>query len=178
MKIPSKTAAGIVALVFVAAMGIAQDQANAKQANAEHANADQVDASANARPLTAGELATIYGGKTWLWSDGAAFLGQDRNFVAWSGAGEEVTLGKGRWIVTDSGLMCLKGDWYAHGHTSNALTCFAHQWEGDTIFQQRIPGGSWYAFKSSTPSHKDELSKLRQGDVVSSRIAEIRKAVE
>ncbi|MDQ3558088.1 MAG: DUF995 domain-containing protein [Pseudomonadota bacterium] len=133
--------------------------------------ADAVEAAAKARPMTAVELVQVYGGKSWMWSDGAGYLAPDRRFLAWSGAGDTATYASGRWLVTDAGRMCFKAVWEYDGGSSPALTCFSHRKDGSTIYQRKEPAGEWYVFRHSDASVESEYKKLQKGDAVTANLS-------
>jgi hypothetical protein len=129
-------------------------------------------------PMPAWELAQLYGGKSWIWAEGAGFMGPDRKFIAWSGSGDAATFATGRWLVTDGGRMCFKAVWHAKSGSGPNTTCFSHRKIGSTIVQKKEPDGQWYVFKSSEPAPEDEHSKLRNGDEVSATLSEVQKNLQ
>ncbi len=65
------------------------------------------------RVMTAMELYTLYRNKSWQWTDGAGYMtGRDRSFAAWVDGPNGKSWGEGRWVITDTGRMCLKANWY------------------------------------------------------------------
>lgn len=129
-------------------------------------------------PMLAWELAQLYGGKSWIWSEGAGYLAADRKFLAWSGSGADATVAKGRWLVTDGGRMCFKAVWHAKSGSGPNTTCFSHRKVGSTILQKKEPSGQWYVFRSSEPAASDEYSKLRNGDEVSATLGQVQQNLQ
>jgi hypothetical protein len=142
---------------------------------AQAATADQ--AAAKARPMSAGELADLYGGKTWLWAEGAGYFAPDRRFVAWSGSGAAASYATGRWTVTDSGRMCFKAVWHSKTSRDRSRTCFSHRRSDGAIYQRKGPSGPWYIFKSSKKQPTDEYSKFQRGDKATSGVHDVKSAL-
>lgn len=132
-------------------------------------------AAAAARPMTATELRRLYAGKTWQWPEGAGYFAEDRTFSGWSGGAEPTSVAKGRWLVTDGGQMCFDAQWRYRGGAEAVRSCFRHRRNGEAIYQQKEPGGEWIVFQSDPPSPDDEIAKLREGDLVSSRAAPLER---
>lgn len=134
--------------------------------------AEPVTVPAKAKAMTASELYLLYRNKTWLWSDGAGRLQEDgRTFIGWSGTGADARWAEGRWVLSDTGLMCLKADWHGPAATLPNKTCFRHRIYEGTIYQKKEPSGSWYVFKHATTEDGDEFKKLVAEDTVSTRLA-------
>jgi hypothetical protein len=129
-------------------------------------------------PMPAWELAQLYGGKSWIWGEGAGYLAPDRKFLAWSGSGDAATYATGRWLVTDGGRMCFKAVWHAKSGSGPNTTCFSHRKVGSTIVQKKEPNGQWYVFRSSEPAATDEYSKLRSGDEVSATLDQVQQNLQ
>ena len=51
---------------------------------------------ATAAHLTVEQARDLYSGKSWRWSDGAAYFSPDRKFVAWTGSGETASYATNR----------------------------------------------------------------------------------
>lgn len=122
-----------------------------------------------ALPLSAVELLKIYGGKTWKWTDGAAYFDlEGRKFRARTVGEAGETTAIGTWRIMDSGKLCFRATWaYATGE-SQAETCFAHVEQGGDIYQRRLPDGEWYIFKHAKPNPDDEYGKFARGDRINS----------
>lgn len=122
-------------------------------------------------PVTASELKTIYGDRTWLWgAGGGRFDTRDDRFSAYTREGGEPSVGKGRWVVDDNGKLCILAKWYASTGDGRAATCFGHVKIGDTIYQRRHPLGHWYVFRHAPERKGDEAAKLVSADTVASQI--------
>lgn len=136
--------------------------------------AEPVKLPAQARAMTAAELYVLYRDKTWQWPDGAGRMqDKDRTFIGWSGSGDNTRWAEGRWVLSDTGLMCLKADWYGvHAKQANK-TCFRHRIYEDTIYQKKEPSGSWYVFKHARAADSDEFKKLVAEDTVSAQLAKL-----
>lgn len=127
---------------------------------------------AAARPMTGYELYMIYRDKSWQWPDGAGLMETNgRRFTAFSGSGDEQSLAEGRWIVTNSGRLCLQAFWFASSGIYLDRTCFAHVVHEGTIYQRKEPGGDWYVFKHATTEAGDEFNALVRQDLVSAELA-------
>lgn len=124
-----------------------------------------------ARPMTGVELYMMFRGKSWKWHDGAGFMRDEgRLFKAWARDGMKATWAEGRWIVTDSGMLCLKATWHSQGEAAHDKTCFSHRVVDGTIYQRREPAGDWYIFKHGRPLADDEFHRLVKKDLVSARL--------
>ena len=76
------------------------------------AAAEPIKVPAQARTMTAVELYVLYRNKTWQWPDGAGRMQEkNRSFIGWSGSGDDTRWAEGRWVLSDTGLRCLKADW-------------------------------------------------------------------
>ncbi len=136
---------------------------------------DTENLPANARVMTGVELYMLYRDRSWIWRDGAGHMqSDDRRFTAWAESDSGQLWAEGRWIVTDSGRLCLQADWHAPSVVYPNRTCFSHAVDGGTIYQRRLPDGDWYVFKHAKPLPDDEFGKLSRADVVSSQIERIR----
>ncbi len=137
------------------------------------AKADKIgDAAARAEPMRAAELAQIYGGKTWRWTEGAGYFAPDRRFVAWSGSGDAASYAEGRWSVTDAGRMCFKAVWRSKAKPASQRTCFRHRKAGASIYQLKEPDGGWYIFRSNKKNSADEYNRLKKGDAATEGLEE------
>lgn len=125
-----------------------------------------------ARAMTAAELHMLYRDKTWVWPDGAGRLqDQGRIFTGWSGTGSNGSWAQGRWILSDTGLMCLKATWHSPTEAVPNKVCFRHFTDGGTIYQRKEPSGDWYVFKHATPADSDEFKKIIAEDTVTAELA-------
>lgn len=139
--------------------------------------ADSPQPPPQARAMTAYELLTIYGDRSWQWADGAGRLEtDDRRFTAITGSGGAANWAEGRWLITDRGRLCLVADWHIPSGSFPARTCFDHRRAGDTIYQRRLPEGAWYVFRHAPVAANDEFAKLVREDLVSARLDEARSA--
>jgi hypothetical protein len=124
-----------------------------------------------ARAMTGLELYLLYRDRSWKWADGAGRMHADgRVFEAWADSGDKATWARGRWIVTDSGFLCLKADWHTQTGVYPAKSCFRHKTDGRRIFQRKEPSGKWYLFRSEVPAPEDEFAKLVAEDLVSAKL--------
>lgn len=128
---------------------------------------------ATARPMTAYELLLIYGGKSWKWTHGAAFMNDDgRQLVAWYGEAENFGYTRGRWKLTDTGKFCLVAKWVTSEGTYPKQTCFEHRIDDGTIYQRSLPDGAWYIFKHDVTEPEDEYNKIVSEDLASSIVGD------
>lgn len=141
------------------------------------AAAEETIVPEGARPMTGVELHALYRDKSWRWPDGAARMQDDgRVLQAWSGSGEDAAWAEGRWIVTNSGRLCLQADWHSREDTFDDRTCFRHMTDGETIFQRKEPSGEWYIFRHAEPQEDDEFAKLVREDLVSANLEALRNS--
>lgn len=123
---------------------------------------------AGARAMTALELYKLYRDKSWRWENGAGMMTDvNRRFSAWSDGEKGKTWAEGRWVITETGLLCLKATWHTDKGAFPAKTCFSHRVASGAIYQKREPNGRWYVFRHATPRKEDEASKLVATDLVS-----------
>lgn len=67
-----------------------------------------------ARRMTAGEIYDLYRDKSWQWDSGAGrMVGADRQFSAWTDGETGKSWAEGRWIITETGWMCLNATWHS-----------------------------------------------------------------
>jgi len=124
-----------------------------------------------ARLMTAAELYSLYRGKTWRWPDGAGRMeGTDRRFSAWVDGTGGQSWAEGRWVVTDTGRLCLNAIWHAASGQFPAQTCFLHRIYDGTIYQKKEVGGAWFVFRHPIATETDEATKLIADDLVSQRL--------
>lgn len=128
----------------------------------------------SAMPMTAYELLTIYGGKSWKWGDGgAAFMKEDgRQLIAWYGHGENSGYARGRWTLTDTGRFCLIASWVTGEGTYPKRECFEHRVQDGTIYQRKLPDGAWYIFKHNVTEPGDEYNNIVDEDLASSIVGD------
>lgn len=170
---------GLAVTIALAAGAMITSGASAEEAGcgttAVGGHEDLVELPAGVQAMTATELHALYANKTWKWCDGAGYMQDEgRVFKGWSGSGDAATWTIGRWTVTDSGRMCLKGAWQGQSGSYDSDTCFRHMTDGQTIYQRKEPDGSWYVFRHAEPLDSDEFAKIVAGDLVSEKLAAIR----
>ncbi|TSJ60282.1 DUF995 domain-containing protein [Starkeya sp. 3C] len=125
------------------------------------------------------DLAGLYAGKTWMWSDGAAYFAPNRRFIAWSGSGKDATYAEGEWRVTPLGRLCFSAIWRSRGPSGRNITCFGHRMAGgQVVYQQREPGGDWYVFKHMKPVNGDEYFKFKDGDQASAGVTKVKQELK
>lgn len=122
-------------------------------------------------PMAASELFLLYHDKSWQWADGAGRMDSaDRRFTAWVDGEKGKSWAEGKWLVTDSGQMCLKADWHSVEGIFPGKTCFAHRIGDGTIYQKQEPDGAWYVFRHVDGRADDEAKKLVSADLVTGRV--------
>jgi hypothetical protein len=121
--------------------------------------------------MTAAELNTLYGDRTWQWPTGAGRMEtKDRRFTAIVGSGAQSSWAIGRWTVTNAGRFCFAADWYSRSGVRPQRTCFIHMIDNGTIYQRKSPNGAWYIFKHAPPQAGDEFKKLVREDLVTAEL--------
>lgn len=137
----------------------------------------ETELPAGTTPLSAAELYTLYHDKSWQWADGAGRMDSvDRRFTGWVDGDKGKSWAEGRWLITDSGRMCLKANWHSDQGVVPAQTCFAHRAGDGTIYQKKEPDGGWYVFRHVEGRDDDEARKLVSADLVSGRLDELKPA--
>ncbi|HWK65952.1 MAG TPA: DUF995 domain-containing protein [Rhizobiaceae bacterium] len=132
-----------------------------------------------ARLMTAGEIYELYRGKSWRWEDGAGHMKETpRQFSAWTDGENGRSWAEGRWVVTETGRMCLDATWHSEKGAFPARTCFSHRLHKGTIYQRREPDGAWYVFRHARHREDDEASKLVSEDLVTQQRDSLKVAVE
>lgn len=114
-------------------------------------------------PLAPHEVHAMYGGKTWVWDEGAGYFAPDGSFQAWTQDREYGLMhATGRWSVEVGGQLCYSARWFYQDTSSTSEDCFAHRTANGRILQrdERELGG-WYVFGSSD---------LREGNLVAARV--------
>ncbi|WP_163268960.1 DUF995 domain-containing protein [Chelativorans alearense] len=148
-------------------------------ASAAQVAANETVVPENARPMTGVELYMLYHDKSWQWPDGAARMHDNgRTFKAWSGSGPDASWATGRWIVTDTGRLCLKADWHTRAGTFDGKTCFAHRTDGQAIYQRKEPDGDWYVFRHEEPQEGGEPNILVRDDLVTAKLEALQDAAQ
>ena len=125
---------------------------------------------ADATPMSARELYKLYQDKTWLWPNGAGFFAKDGRFTAWSVSGGETAYANGGWWVNFLGGMCIDAAWRTKDGVHIDLTCFNHSKAGNIVYQKREPSGARFVFRSFPRKPDDEFEKLKDGDLVKSKL--------
>jgi len=128
---------------------------------------------------TAFELQLLYADRTWNWADGAAYFAKDRSLRAWSQGKDTASVGEGRWLVTNTGKMCMDLAWRGKTYSSKLQrTCYSHRIEGGKIEQRKDPNGQWYSFKHTPETASDEYKKFDQGDGKGGQFEAARKLID
>jgi hypothetical protein len=155
---------------FLAGHATAASRSAVTDETAEHA--------ASAPLMSAEALEKLYGGRTWKWKAGGAYLSKEntpgwfipsdwKQFSATSRENRKWTFAEGSWYTTKSGKLCFNAIWTSKNGRDRDLTCFVHRAKNGVIYQKRSIGGKWYVFRHH-PRHKnDEVMKLLKGDYVS-----------
>ena len=127
-----------------------------------------VELPKGAVPLSAVELLSLYGGKTWKWGEGGAYFEREgRQFRARTVDDAGVaSVTSGTWKITDGGKLCFSATWGSADGTQYE-TCFGHAAAGGDLYQRRLPDGEWYVFRHAEPQPDDEYGNLVRGDRVS-----------
>ncbi|MEI5680676.1 DUF995 domain-containing protein [Mesorhizobium sp. CCNWLW179-1] len=142
------------------------------------ATSQEVVLPVEARTMTAVEIHEVYKNKTWRWENGAGRMEDaGRQFNAWADGEKGKSWAEGRWVITNTGLMCLKATWHSRSGAFPAKACFAHMIHDGTVFQKRESDGGWYIFRHANPQKDDEASKLVAVDLVSERLAGVKAEV-
>jgi len=76
--------------------------------------------------------------------------------------------------LTDSGRLCLNGEWTGAAGPQKSVSCFLHKKDRGTIYQKREDEGEWYIFSHAPVQPDDEINRLVDGDSVSDRVAGIK----
>ncbi|WP_171892224.1 DUF995 domain-containing protein [Mesorhizobium erdmanii] len=155
----------VAALTFFVAAGASSVSSVAAGPSDESASAAE-----RARVLTTNELHSLYGNRSWMWKDGAAYFKvSKREFTSSVNSGLKASYADGVWFLTDQGRLCFRATWTAVGGSSISLKCFEHRTDGKNIYQRKVPDGTWYVFSHRPIARDDEITKLKVGDHVSAR---------
>lgn len=128
---------------------------------------------------TAFELQLLYADRTWNWKNGAAYFGLDRRLQAWTAGQDKAAVAEGRWLVTDTGKMCMELAWRSKTYaTKPQRTCYSHRIESGNIEQRKDPDGEWYDFKHAKDDPADEHQKFQAGNTKGEQFDETRKLVD
>jgi len=116
---------------------------------------------AGTRVMTPFEIYVLYRDKNWQWPDGTGQMETtDRRFTARVDGEKGKAWAEGRWMITKTGLMCLKADWHTEQGKFPVKTCFSHRIGDGTVYQKREPDGVWYVFRHADGRADDEARKL------------------
>lgn len=150
----------------------------ADAAAAKNSAAVEAAAKPEAAP-TAFELQLLYSDRTWNWKNGAAYFGLDRRLQAWTAGQDKPAVAEGRWLVTDTGKMCMELAWRSKTYTTKPQrTCYSHRIESGNIEQRKDPDGEWYDFKHAKDDPADEHKKFEAGNTKGTQFDETRKLVD
>jgi hypothetical protein len=128
---------------------------------------------------TAFELQLLYADRTWNWENGAAYFGMDRHLQAWTAGQDSSAVAEGRWLVTDTGKMCMELAWRSKTYkTKPRRTCYSHRVENGNIEQRKDPDGAWYGFKHAKDDPADEHRKFEAGNTKGAQFDETRKLID
>ncbi|TIV98729.1 MAG: DUF995 domain-containing protein [Mesorhizobium sp.] len=128
---------------------------------------------------TAFELQLLYADRTWNWKNGAAYFGLDRRLQAWTAGENKPAVAEGRWLLTDTGKMCMELAWRSKTYTTKPQrTCYSHRIESGKIEQRKDPDGQWYDFKHAKDDPADEHQKFQTGNTKGAQFDETRKLVD
>jgi hypothetical protein len=114
------------------------------------------------RPLSRKEVAALYEGKSWLWSDGIGYFGPKGKFIASAGSGNNRVTVSGEWVASDGGKLCFAGTWKAKSGRRFERICLLHKTKDGQVYQRRLPEGEWYVFRHDPEKAGDQ--KLVTGD--------------
>ncbi|MDX8480370.1 DUF995 domain-containing protein [Mesorhizobium sp. VK24D] len=143
-------------------------------------NSAPVEAAAKPKAApTAFELQLLYADRTWNWKNGAAYFSLDRRLQAWTAGQDKSAVAEGRWLVTDTGKMCMELAWRSKTYTTKPQrTCYSHRIESGNIEQRKDPDGEWYDFKHAKDDPADEHQKFEAGNTKGAQFDETRKLVD
>lgn len=128
--------------------------------------------------LSAGELESLYGDRTWKWKSGAGrFVETDHTFLAWARSKEVDSFAEGHWQASDDGRLCIIAKWTTAEGAHDNTTCFIHLRDRGTIYQRREPDGPWYIFKTFIIQPEDEYRKLIRQDSVSAKVERVKASL-
>ena len=131
----------------------------------------------DARVMTAVEIHKLYRNKSWQWKNGAGrFQDTDRLFFAWSDNSKARSWAEGKWLITNTGRMCLNTTWHTNDGAYPDKVCFMHKIHSDTVYQKREPDGAWHVLRYGQPQKdkENEDSELVAIDLVSDRLADLK----
>lgn len=130
------------------------------------------------RPMMAFEIYNLYKNKSWQWDDGAGHMTDaGRQFSAWADGEKGESWAEGRWVISETGLLCFNATWHSKQGSFPAKSCFSHRVGHGTIYQKREPDGEWYVFRHTEARENDEASKLISADLVSQKRDSIKTAL-
>lgn len=167
----SRSRHGVRMLAMVAAAATAL-------AGSAYAASQNSEVPSEARTMTAVEIHELYRNKSWQWEHGAGQMKDvGRQFSAWAEGEKGESWAEGRWVITNTGRMCLDAVWHMDNGRVPAKTCFSHMIDDGTVYQKREPDGGWYVFRHAKPQSSDEASKLVAVDLVSGRLQGMKASV-
>jgi hypothetical protein len=132
-----------------------------------------------ARPPRAPELLALYGDRSWDWGDGGVhFFAGDRRFVAYVENADTLTVGEGRFTLTDRGLLCLVGEWSGVDLGSGSTyadvpsrRCFLHLQNAERVFRAEAGSADWQALQDRASGRAIDLV---EADIISAPAERLR----
>ncbi|MEZ0167522.1 DUF995 domain-containing protein [Microvirga sp. TS319] len=127
------------------------------------------------RAMTSSELQQMYGGKTWMWTDGGGYFDPSGSFYGAVGNSPATAyLARGRWATSDRGALCFQALWAGQSGKNAEETCFYHKVANGRILQRKGQDGEWYTFKSPRVGPKDEFRKVITGNRIGDKMTHLR----
>ena len=133
-------------------------------------------------PVSPYQLLRLYGDRTWQWqSGGVHFFTEGRRFLAYTDDESEKAIGEGRFILTEDGRICLRGEWTGitlpetDRYTTDSTTCFRHLENVRGIYRLQAETMNWELVMSHTDS--DMTAALIAEDTVTARVDALRSII-
>jgi hypothetical protein len=122
----------------------------------------------DAKPLSSQEIATIYSGKSSDWKMSSAYFAPDGSLKGYLGKPKVKTTFKGKWTVTDNEI-CMD---FTTQDGFSSTDCWKYWRSGKdilTLWSRHFDGSK---VDDVNGYYKNEVAKLKNGDLVSAKYAE------
>jgi hypothetical protein len=119
-------------------------------------------------PVSGQEVASLYGGKTWIWTKGGSHWGADGSFEAvFDGA-----VAVGKWYATNKGNVCYEAVWKKGANDAGVQIkrCWLHVRDNQGVMWKLDPEtNEWYR------PQKEFDERLKSGNQIRSEVRKLRQ---
>ena len=129
-----------------------------------------VDAAPDKKnPVSGQEVASLYSGKTWIWSNGGSYWGADGSFEAVF----DDAVAVGKWYATTKGNVCYEARWKKKSANDGGVEvkrCWTHVRDNQGVMWKLDPEtNEWYR------PQKEFDERLKPGNQIKSEVRKLRQ---